>query len=98
MWRAIFATGVLLRWSLAEESTTEKPKATEAQLAEFKQDFLDVDYNKDDQMDAMEVRAHFKGGIGSLELYHFFNDCDTDKNGAISLPEYITYASTLNQS
>ena len=44
----------------------------------FKQDFLDVDFNKDDVMDAQEVRAHFKGGISTVELYQFFLDSDKD--------------------
>lgn len=37
------------------ELSTPKP-VTEAQMQEFKQDFVDVDFNKDDQMDAQEVR------------------------------------------
>lgn len=58
------------------ELSTPKP-VTEAQMQEFKQDFVDVDFNKDDQMDAQEVRAHFKGGISDVELFQFFLDSDT---------------------
>mmetsp|Transcript_134555 Transcript_134555/g.335749 ORF Transcript_134555/g.335749 Transcript_134555/m.335749 type:complete len:124 (+) Transcript_134555:125-496(+) len=75
--------------------STPKP-VTDAQMTEFKQDFVDVDFNKDDIMDAQEVRAHFKGGIGNLELYQFFLDSDKDHSGAISLQEYVDYATMLN--
>merc|ERR1719247_3272188 len=68
-------------------SNTPKP-VTNAQLQEFKQDFLDVDFNKDDVMDAQEVQAHFKGGISTVELYQFFMDSDKDQSGSISLQEY----------
>merc|ERR1740130_1534071 len=74
---------------------TPKP-VTNAQLQEFKQDFLDVDFNKDDVMDAQEVRAHFKGGISTVELYQFFLDSDKDQTGSISLQEYVNYAAMLN--
>eukprot|EP00929_Paragymnodinium_shiwhaense_P107869 TRINITY_DN74216_c0_g1_i1.p1 TRINITY_DN74216_c0_g1~~TRINITY_DN74216_c0_g1_i1.p1 ORF type:complete len:113 (-),score=39.41 TRINITY_DN74216_c0_g1_i1:156-494(-) len=75
--------------------STPKP-VTEAQMLEFKQDFADVDFNKDDVMDAQEVRAHFKGGISDIELYQFFLDSDKDKSGSISLQEYVDYAAMLN--
>merc|ERR1719188_1280487 len=77
--------------------STPKP-VSEAQMAEFKQDFVDVDFNKDDEMDAQEVRAHFegKGGIANLELYHFFLDSDRDMSGTTSLQEYVDYAALLN--
>lgn len=39
----------------AMELSTPKP-VTNAQMQEFKQDFVDVDFNKDDQMDAQEER------------------------------------------
>merc|ERR1711953_938304 len=61
----------------AMQLSTPKP-ITEAQMLEFKQDFADVDFNKDDVMDAQEVRAHFKGGIANVELYQFFLDSDKD--------------------
>merc|ERR550514_100966 len=76
-------------------ANTPKP-VTNAQLQEFKQDFVDVDFNKDEVMDAQEVRAHFKGSIGALELYQFFLDCDKDSTGSITLQEYIDYASKLS--
>merc|ERR1719159_1280027 len=90
-----------------ESSTTKDPKeptlpsntpkpVTNAQLQEFKQDFLDVDFNKDEVMDAQEVRAHFKGGISAVELYQFFMDSDKDQSGSISLQEYVDYAALLN--
>merc|ERR1719218_205112 len=75
-------------------ANTPKP-VTNAQLQEFKQDFLDVDFNKDDVMDAQEVRAHFKGGISNVELYQFFMDSDKDQSGSISLQEYVDYAAML---
>eukprot|EP00747_Dinoflagellata_sp_TGD_P162247 gnl/TRDRNA2_/TRDRNA2_179639_c0_seq1.p2 gnl/TRDRNA2_/TRDRNA2_179639_c0~~gnl/TRDRNA2_/TRDRNA2_179639_c0_seq1.p2 ORF type:complete len:105 (+),score=32.46 gnl/TRDRNA2_/TRDRNA2_179639_c0_seq1:111-425(+) len=75
-------------------TNTPKP-VTRAQQMEFKQDFIDVDFNKDDVMDAQEVRAHFKGGISTVELYQFFTDCDKDNSGAISLQEYVNYAAML---
>merc|ERR1712224_949151 len=70
---------------------TPRP-VTPAQMAEFKQDFIDVDFNKDAVMDAQEVRAHFKGGISTVELYQFFLDSDKDQSGAVSLQEYVNYA------
>lgn len=75
--------------------TTPKP-VTSAQMAEFKQDFLDVDFNKDNVMDAQEVRAHFKGGIATVELFQFFIDSDKDMTGSITLQEYIDYAAMLS--
>merc|ERR1719414_2508841 len=77
--------------------STPKP-VSDAQMVEFKQDFVDVDFNEDDVMDAQEVRAHFdgKGGIPNLELYQFFLDSDKDKSGTITLQEYVNYAAMLN--
>merc|ERR1712232_243538 len=77
--------------------STPKP-ITEGQMTEFKQDFVEVDFNNDDVMDAQEVRAHFgaKGGIANLELYQFFLDSDKDMSGSISLQEYVDYAALLN--
>mmetsp|Transcript_49065 Transcript_49065/g.114070 ORF Transcript_49065/g.114070 Transcript_49065/m.114070 type:complete len:113 (-) Transcript_49065:44-382(-) len=75
--------------------STPKP-VTDSQMMEFKQDFVDVDFNTDDAMDAQEVRAHFKGGIGNVELYQFFLDSDLDRSGTISLQEYVNYAAMLN--
>lgn len=80
---------------VAMSLSTPRP-VTEAQLAEYKQDFIDVDFNKDDVMDAQEVRAHFKGGISNSELYQFFQDSDKDKSGTITLQEYVNYAAMLN--
>mmetsp|Transcript_16204 Transcript_16204/g.37278 ORF Transcript_16204/g.37278 Transcript_16204/m.37278 type:complete len:143 (+) Transcript_16204:110-538(+) len=75
-------------------SNTPKP-VSEAQLQEFIQDFLDVDFDKNDEMDAQEVRAHFKTGISTMELYQFFLDSDKDASGTISLQEYVDYAAML---
>jgi len=75
--------------------STPKP-VTDAQMIEFKQDFVDVDFNRDNVMDAQEVRAHFKGGIGNVELYQFFLDSDKDHSGSITLQEYVDYATMLN--
>eukprot|EP00434_Breviolum_minutum_P006147 symbB.v1.2.005419.t1/scaffold316.1/size230253/34 len=69
----------------ALELSTPKP-VTVAQMQEFKQDFVDVDFNKDDQMDAQE------GGISDVELFQFFLDSDTDRSGDVSLQEYVDYA------
>merc|ERR1719261_1115245 len=97
----------LIALSAGEESTTtldptepslplNTPKpVTNAQLQEFKQDFLDVDFNRDAVMDGQEVRAHFKGGISNVELYQFFMDSDKDQTGSISLQEYVNYAAML---
>eukprot|EP00927_Polykrikos_kofoidii_P061003 TRINITY_DN55898_c0_g1_i1.p2 TRINITY_DN55898_c0_g1~~TRINITY_DN55898_c0_g1_i1.p2 ORF type:complete len:116 (+),score=26.75 TRINITY_DN55898_c0_g1_i1:79-426(+) len=74
---------------------TPKP-VTDAQMMEFKQDFVDVDFNRDNVMDAQEVRAHFKDGISNKELYEFFLDSDTDQSGSIDLQEYVSYAALLN--
>eukprot|EP00933_Yihiella_yeosuensis_P023780 TRINITY_DN18497_c1_g1_i1.p1 TRINITY_DN18497_c1_g1~~TRINITY_DN18497_c1_g1_i1.p1 ORF type:complete len:115 (+),score=22.52 TRINITY_DN18497_c1_g1_i1:69-413(+) len=79
----------------AIQVSTPKP-VTDGQMKEFKQDFVDVDFNRDDLMDGQEVRAHFKGGISDVELFHFFLDCDTDMSGDISLQEYVNYAAMLS--
>eukprot|EP00446_Apocalathium_sp_SHHI-4_P031797 CAMPEP_0177223844 /NCGR_PEP_ID=MMETSP0367-20130122/38702_1 /TAXON_ID=447022 ORGANISM="Scrippsiella hangoei-like, Strain SHHI-4" /NCGR_SAMPLE_ID=MMETSP0367 /ASSEMBLY_ACC=CAM_ASM_000362 /LENGTH=139 /DNA_ID=CAMNT_0018673843 /DNA_START=8 /DNA_END=427 /DNA_ORIENTATION=+ len=103
---ALLLALVGLRHAAAEGSTlpphiasmqlnTPKP-VTEAQMIEFKQDFVDVDFNHDDAMDAQEVRAHFKDGISNLELFQFFIDSDKDHTGSISLQEYVDYAAMLN--
>ena len=65
-------------------------------MAEFKQDFLDFDLNKDNQIDAQEVRAQFKGELDAKELHQFFLDVDKDLSGTISMDEYIDYAASLN--
>ncbi|CAE8643539.1 unnamed protein product [Polarella glacialis] len=75
--------------------STPRP-VTDAQMHEFKQDFVDVDFNKDDQMDAQEVRAHFKGSISDAELFQFFLDSDKDTSGDVSLQEYVDYAAMLS--
>merc|ERR1719183_1050680 len=95
---AAFALLAAARAELSEDLkalSTPKP-LTEAQLQEMKQDFIDVDFNKDDIMDAQEVRAHFKGGISNLELNQFFIDSDKDMTGSITLQEYVSYAALLN--
>eukprot|EP00933_Yihiella_yeosuensis_P069012 TRINITY_DN75113_c0_g1_i2.p1 TRINITY_DN75113_c0_g1~~TRINITY_DN75113_c0_g1_i2.p1 ORF type:complete len:107 (-),score=31.75 TRINITY_DN75113_c0_g1_i2:80-400(-) len=68
---------------------------SEAALAEFKQDFLDFDSNKDGEIDAQEVRAQFKGDLEVKELHQFFIDVDKDKSGTLTLEEYVTYATSL---
>ncbi|CAK0811894.1 unnamed protein product [Prorocentrum cordatum] len=76
------------------ELSTPRP-VTKGKMTEYKQDFVDVDFNRDGVMDAQEVRAHFKGGIALDELYSFFVDCDKDNSGTISLQEYVDYAAML---
>lgn len=68
---------------------------TENQLLEMKQDFVDVDFDKNGVMDAQEVRAHFKNTITSADFNAFFIETDADESGAVSLQEYVTYASHL---
>mmetsp|Transcript_22625 Transcript_22625/g.41674 ORF Transcript_22625/g.41674 Transcript_22625/m.41674 type:complete len:142 (+) Transcript_22625:84-509(+) len=75
-------------------ANTPKP-VSDAQLQEFIQDFLDVDFDQNDEMDAQEVRAHFRDGISTIELYQFFLDSDKDASGTISLQEYVNYAAML---
>mmetsp|Transcript_36652 Transcript_36652/g.80319 ORF Transcript_36652/g.80319 Transcript_36652/m.80319 type:complete len:113 (+) Transcript_36652:104-442(+) len=68
---------------------------SESELAEYKQDFLDFDLNKDNQIDAQEVRSQFKGDLDPKELHQFFIDVDKDSTGTVTLKEYIDYAVTL---
>eukprot|EP00928_Gymnodinium_smaydae_P049761 TRINITY_DN33412_c0_g1_i1.p2 TRINITY_DN33412_c0_g1~~TRINITY_DN33412_c0_g1_i1.p2 ORF type:complete len:111 (-),score=29.49 TRINITY_DN33412_c0_g1_i1:213-545(-) len=75
--------------------STPRP-VSDAQMVEYKQDFVDVDFNKDEVMDGQEVRAHFKGTITHAELFQFFLDSDKDKSGTISLQEYVDYAAALS--
>ena len=65
-------------------------------VSEFKQDFLEFDLNRDNQIDAQEVRAQFKGELDAKELHQFFIDVDKDASGTISLEEYINYAASLH--
>ena len=69
----------------------------QADESEFKQDFLEFDLNKDNQIDAQEVRAQFKGELDAKELHQFFIDVDQDLSGTISMQEYINYAASLNE-
>eukprot|EP00927_Polykrikos_kofoidii_P044898 TRINITY_DN38768_c0_g2_i1.p2 TRINITY_DN38768_c0_g2~~TRINITY_DN38768_c0_g2_i1.p2 ORF type:complete len:114 (-),score=26.57 TRINITY_DN38768_c0_g2_i1:219-560(-) len=80
---------------VALQLSTPKP-ISEAQLLEFKQDFVDVDFNKDNIMDAQEVRAHFKTTISNADLFQFFVDSDKDNSGSIDLQEYVLYAAELS--
>merc|ERR1712061_110019 len=70
-------------------------KPSESELAEYKQDFIDFDLNKDNQIDAQEVRSQFKGDLDPKELHQFFIDVDKDSSGTVTLQEYIDYAVTL---
>merc|ERR1712084_144137 len=81
----------------AAASAGTKPAKTpsESELAEYKQDFIDFDLNKDNQIDAQEVRSQFKGDLDPRELHQFFIDVDKDSSGTVTLKEYIDYAVTL---
>merc|ERR1711904_482038 len=92
-----------LVWSLGcwgafadEAPAPTKDAPNDSQVAEFKQDFLDFDLNKDDQIDAQEVRANYKGDLDPKELHQFFLDTDKDDSGTVTLQEYIDYAITLS--
>ncbi|CAE7227456.1 unnamed protein product [Symbiodinium natans] len=75
------------------KSEAEEPKkATVQEAEEFQQDFLDFDLNKDQQIDAQEVRTQFKGELDSKELHQFFIDVDQDLSGTISLQERQRYS------
>eukprot|EP00930_Biecheleria_cincta_P097577 TRINITY_DN89282_c0_g1_i1.p3 TRINITY_DN89282_c0_g1~~TRINITY_DN89282_c0_g1_i1.p3 ORF type:complete len:113 (+),score=30.00 TRINITY_DN89282_c0_g1_i1:38-376(+) len=78
----------------AEEAAGKK-EVTDAERNEFTQDFLDFDLNKDNLIDAQEVRAQFKGELDQKELHQFFLDVDKDLSGTITLEEYIDYAVNL---
>mmetsp|Transcript_47554 Transcript_47554/g.111209 ORF Transcript_47554/g.111209 Transcript_47554/m.111209 type:complete len:112 (+) Transcript_47554:66-401(+) len=80
---------------LASQAADDSRKPTPSEAQEFQQDFLDFDVNKDEQIDAQEVRAQFKGELDAKELHQFFIDVDQDLSGTISLQEYINYASAL---
>ena len=70
----------------------------QADDSEFKQDFLEFDLNKDNQIDAQEVPSQFKGELDAKELHQFFIDVDQDLSGTISMHEYIDYAAALNSA
>merc|ERR1712196_99931 len=84
---------MLLVGVVAEEKEAKKP--TDSELAEYKRDFIDFDLNKDNQIDAQEVRSQFKGDLDPKELHQFFIDVDKDSSGTVTLQEYIDYAVTL---
>ncbi|CAJ1377967.1 unnamed protein product [Effrenium voratum] len=97
-----------MKWSVRLLMVTAAAAASEQELLEFKQDFLEFDLNKDNQIDAQEVRAQFKGNLDAKELHQFFIDVDKDLSGTISLQdmgqtqfvhslqEYVDYAASLN--
>mmetsp|Transcript_3749 Transcript_3749/g.7270 ORF Transcript_3749/g.7270 Transcript_3749/m.7270 type:complete len:118 (+) Transcript_3749:3-356(+) len=86
----------LLLTSAAAAPAEEKKQPSEAELSEYKQDFVDFDVNKDNQIDAQEVRSQFKGDLDPRELHQFFIDVDKDQSGTLTLKEYVDYAATLN--
>ncbi|CAJ1377965.1 unnamed protein product [Effrenium voratum] len=89
-----------MKWSvrllMVTAAVRRSAAASEQELLEFKQDFLEFDLNKDNQIDAQEVRAQFKGNLDAKELHQFFIDVDKDLSGTISLQEYVDYAASLN--
>merc|ERR1719235_3167637 len=94
MIRWLLLAGIISAASAADAAATTKTP-TESELAEYKQDFVDFDLNKDQQIDAQEVRAQFKGELDPKELHQFFLDVDKDNTGTVTLQEYIDYAVTL---
>merc|ERR1719229_1477463 len=92
----LWVCAALVMWqAIAEEADAGKKQPTDTELAEYKQDFIDFDLNKDDQIDAQEVRSQFKGDLDPRELHQFFIDVDKDNTGTVTLQEYIDYAVTL---
>uniref|UniRef100_A0A7S2MHM8 EF-hand domain-containing protein n=2 Tax=Alexandrium andersonii TaxID=327968 RepID=A0A7S2MHM8_9DINO len=79
----------------AAASEDKKKTPSDSEMSEYKQDFLDFDLNKDNQIDAQEVRSQFKGDLDPKELHQFFIDVDKDNTGTVTLQEYIDYAITL---
>merc|ERR1712007_403253 len=84
---------LLLVVCVVADKAAKKP--TDSELAEYKQDFVDFDLNKDNHIDAQEVRSQFKGDLDPKELHQFFIDVDKDSSGTVTLKEYIDYAVTL---
>mmetsp|Transcript_21182 Transcript_21182/g.54127 ORF Transcript_21182/g.54127 Transcript_21182/m.54127 type:complete len:107 (-) Transcript_21182:26-346(-) len=93
--RWVFPLGLLLTFLVATTAEDTKKVPTTDELAEYKQDFLDFDLNKDDQIDGQEVRQQFKGDLDPKELHQFFIDVDKDSTGTVTLKEYVDYAATL---
>mmetsp|Transcript_76073 Transcript_76073/g.215116 ORF Transcript_76073/g.215116 Transcript_76073/m.215116 type:complete len:100 (-) Transcript_76073:211-510(-) len=87
----VLGCAVLARHGVA----AEEKQPSEKEMAEYKQDFLDFDQNRDEQIDAQEVRAQFKGDLDPKELHQFFLDTDKDNSGTVTMKEYIDYAVTL---
>eukprot|EP00928_Gymnodinium_smaydae_P078281 TRINITY_DN620_c0_g2_i2.p3 TRINITY_DN620_c0_g2~~TRINITY_DN620_c0_g2_i2.p3 ORF type:complete len:103 (-),score=38.81 TRINITY_DN620_c0_g2_i2:910-1218(-) len=90
----VLALGVFALFAQAADDKAKKV-ASDKEMAEFKQDFIDFDLNKDNQIDAQEVRSQFKGDLDAKELHQFFSDVDKDGTGTLSLEEYVDYAITL---
>merc|ERR1719420_1428659 len=86
---------MLVSFSHVSSVSGTKKQPTESEMAEYKQDFIDFDLNKDQQIDAQEVRSQFKGDLDPKELHQFFLDVDKDGTGTVTLKEYIDYAVTL---
>mmetsp|Transcript_49646 Transcript_49646/g.98173 ORF Transcript_49646/g.98173 Transcript_49646/m.98173 type:complete len:114 (-) Transcript_49646:8-349(-) len=91
----ICGTAAALALLLSAALAADEPKPSEAELAEYKQDFYDFDLNKDDQIDPQEVRMQFKGQLDPRELHQFFMDVDKDHTGTVTLQEYIDYATSV---
>jgi Ca2+-binding EF-hand superfamily protein len=91
----LIAAQVASSWAQQVASADGQPPIEDAKLSEFTQDFLDFDLNKDDFIDAQEIRTQFKGDLDPKELHQFFLDVDKDNSGTVTLPEYIDYAISL---
>ena len=54
-------------------------------------DFKEFDFNKDGQIDALEISARFGAEVNAVDLFYFFSHADKDASGTVNFPEYIGY-------
>ena len=64
---------------------------TEDLDSQAKIDFDDFDVNGDGQLDAAEIRSKFAGYLDERDMYHFYDEADSDHSGTVNREEYYRY-------
>mmetsp|Transcript_64838 Transcript_64838/g.104764 ORF Transcript_64838/g.104764 Transcript_64838/m.104764 type:complete len:103 (-) Transcript_64838:67-375(-) len=90
--RSWLVVGCLLAVSVLGTSAKE---ASADQMATFQKDFIQFDLNKDQQVDAQELRIAVGSDLDQSGLRRLFIDMDRDQSGTVTLEEYTDYAVTL---
>eukprot|EP00389_Voromonas_pontica_P005008 GDKH01007481.1.p1 GENE.GDKH01007481.1~~GDKH01007481.1.p1 ORF type:complete len:101 (+),score=23.04 GDKH01007481.1:102-404(+) len=91
----VIACVVLAVSGQAGDEVKANREASAEEFGEHAKDFDDFDLDKNEELDAQELRSSFKD-LSPKELYRFFMDVDADSSGTASKQEYINYAVTLS--